>query len=153
MGSFLKRMMLALLVLMVVTAESRPNEVVRNEQLRAEILNGTHLTGPESYQLVDASSLPETFSWKDVNGTNFLSTTRNQHIPVYCGSCWAMGATSALADRYNIMRGGAWPSAYLSVQNVITLGNSKVQCGTCNGGDDAGVYQYARSSAFPMSPA
>lgn len=95
-----------------------------------------------------SNDLPASVDWRDYDGKNYLSWTKNQHIPQYCGSCWAQATTSALADRFNIMKGlsTATPIA-LDAQVIINA----YAGGSCNGGNPGGVYEYAFEYGIPDS--
>merc|ERR1719498_1928687 len=83
--------------------------------------------------------MPDEFTWCNKDGVNYCTMSRNQHIPQYCGSCWAHGAISALGDRIKIARGGKGPDINLAVQHLLNCGN----VGSCYGGTVDGPYQWA----------
>jgi len=94
------------------------------------VKNSHHSPLPHTY--LDASELPDEFSWANVNGVSFLTHNLNQHLPVYCGSCWAHGALSSLADRIKVARGAKGDDINLSIQFVLNCGSDVA--GSCFGG-------------------
>jgi len=93
------------------------------------------------------SVVPDSFDWCNFFGglnRSFCTMSRNQHLPQYCGSCWAHGAMSALADRIKIARNGEGVDINLSIQhllNCINAGSSYNQ-GSCHGGWTLGPYYW-----------
>jgi cathepsin X len=106
------------------------------EQLKKEpcfIKSGLGIKGNvgDDYKY-DYESVPDTMMWNNVNGTNFLTIVKNQHLPQYCGSCWAQAIASSLSDRIKIMRNGAWPDVNIAPQIFVSC--SMADSG-CHGGD------------------
>lgn len=99
-------------------------------------------SSPSSHDLLMApeAGYPDSFSWCDKDGKSYCTLSVNQHIPQYCGSCWAQGSMSALADRIKIARGGMGTDILLSVQHLMNCGTA----GTCNGGEPNLAYQWIK---------
>ena len=109
---------------------------IRNPKIR----QNEKITKPRAWEIMDPATAPEEWDWRNVNGKNYLGWNKNQHIPTYCGSCWAQGATSALGDRFNILFNGSY--SFPVDLNAQVMVNCEAG-GDCNGGDPFGVYEYA----------
>jgi len=92
----------------------------------------------DSHQLLATAEMPDNFNWCKKDGVNYCTMSRNQHIPQYCGSCWAHGAVSALADRIKIARKAQGIDINPSVQHILNCGDA----GSCHGGSIDGPYQW-----------
>eukprot|EP00241_Pyramimonas_parkeae_P018401 CAMPEP_0114309244 /NCGR_PEP_ID=MMETSP0059-20121206/18530_1 /TAXON_ID=36894 /ORGANISM="Pyramimonas parkeae, Strain CCMP726" /LENGTH=350 /DNA_ID=CAMNT_0001433023 /DNA_START=89 /DNA_END=1141 /DNA_ORIENTATION=- len=105
-------------------------------------LDSYSLPLPHTY--IESTALPKNFNWQNVNGTSYLTKMLNQHLPQYCGSCWAHGSMSALADRIKIARNAQGPDANLAIQYILNCGAGIA--GSCHGGDAGGAYQFVKDS-------
>jgi len=103
---------------------------------------GYKILSPLPHETLNLLELPDTFDWRDVGGKSYVSVPRNQHIPQYCGACWAFGSLSALNDRIKIMRKNQWPDIVLSPQHIINCGSG----GSCHGGNHFLAYKWMASS-------
>jgi len=124
----------------------RTSELLSKEEVESRGFvwrgNSSEISSHESLLTAD---LPDEFTWCDRDGKNFCSASQNQHIPQYCGSCWAHGSLSALADRINIARGPvdtgiAGMDIQLSVQHMLNCGTA----GSCHGGEPGSAYQWIK---------
>eukprot|EP00397_Hematodinium_sp_SG-2012_P008357 GEMP01008415.1.p1 GENE.GEMP01008415.1~~GEMP01008415.1.p1 ORF type:complete len:643 (+),score=90.31 GEMP01008415.1:60-1988(+) len=93
---------------------------------------------------VPDSELPLDHDWRNVNNVSYVSAIRNQHLPTYCGSCWALSGTSALADRFQIKLKNKEP-ILLSPQAIIDCRRG----GNCDGGSALHMYASIYESGIP----
>ena len=103
---------------------------------------------PSSY--IDPSDLPDSFSWDNIDGQSYLTKNLNQHIPQYCGSCWAHSSLSSLADRIKIARLTNNDSSLsyksdinLSIQFLLNCGP-----GSCKGGSALRAYKFVKEFGY-----
>ena len=98
------------------------------------------IVNESNYMLPDIAKgeeMPNEFTWSNKGGVNYLTKNLNQHIPSYCGSCWAHGSISALADRIKIARNAKFPDINLSIQFLLNCQFG----GSCMGGDHLAAYK------------
>jgi len=134
-------MLFALLCLTALSASDWENRKHRHKRFNEVIHKAKlseHVVSPRPHTIHKLDDLPDTWNWCDMNGTNYCTMSRNQHIPQYCGSCWAHGSVSALGDRIKIARKGKGIDINLSVQHILNCGN----VGSCHGGTVDGPYQW-----------
>ena len=117
--------MICVLVLVVVALSTagaashphRPSEIWTPEQERAAGVIAEHVTTARPIDYVDVSDLPASFSWRDVEGTSFLTKSLNQHIP----QCECDSAYNKLRDKRPTCCGNASNAGSLRSQPVYVV--------------------------------
>ena len=130
--------MLSLVLLATIVCVAfgdRPNELVLREGIVEQ-------PGLQAVKVTPLKDLPSSLDYRT---QGLMTEDLNQHIPTYCGSCWAHAAFSSIADRMKIASKGKNRDVIPSVQALINCGNA----GSCNGGDSLAAYEYVYKNGIP----
>lgn len=99
---------------------------------------------PAPVSLIDIANSethPSSLDWRDINGTSFINTVRDQ---MSCGSCYAMASLDAFSSRFNIVKGTP-QKIMLSTQDVLSC---STQNQGCQGGYPFLVAKYGKEEGF-----
>jgi cathepsin X len=122
-------------LLAVVAAEYRNELVLLDEREIGEVIK-------TPVPKFTKAQLPTNFDYRPLG---LLTTDLNQHIPTYCGSCWAHAAMSSIADRIKIATNGTMRDVIPAIQVLINCGHA----GSCNGGDSAAANAWVHKNGIP----
>lgn len=150
-----RRVVLFLFLITSVVSFISGAAVPANLPLYSELIEDSDVKGnyskPLPHTYINPSDLPDSFHWDHViedhdsgTGRSYLTRLLNQHIPQYCGSCWAHAAVSALQDRIKIFRNGAGEEINLSIQYILNCGRS---AGSCHGGSMVKTYKFIKEES------
>ena len=87
---------------------------------------------------------PESFDWRDVDGSNWMTPVRNQGA---CGSCWAFGAIGAFEACINIANNDPNYNIDLSEQYLVSR---CCKTGDCGSGYLAATLRYIKDNGIPV---
>ncbi|XP_024376810.1 uncharacterized protein [Physcomitrium patens] len=131
----------------VTTLDPRSRPVMTRINEYKDMQVETKVLSKQPHEYLKLSDLPKAWDWRNVNGTSYATRDLNQHIPVYCGSCWAHAALSSLADRHKMLRKAQWPDIQYSVQVILNCATDIA--GSCHGGDPLGVFKFMHEHGLP----
>lgn len=88
----------------------------------------------------------KSYDIRNLTGVGYASVNRNQNNPRHCESSWAQAATSALNDRFALLKGPTFPEVVLSVQVLLNCIKSD---NPCNGGSPEAAYAFIKNNTIP----
>lgn len=91
--------------------------------------------------------IPDSYDIRNLNGRNYATIDKNQHIPHYCGSCWAFAVTSSLADRISLQKHGS--SSLIDISTQALMNCAKTGCSGCHGGWPYYALEYIQTNGLP----
>jgi cathepsin X len=126
-------------VLILATSALVTSKEYKSELINQDTDKDEHIVSRRPHEYLKSEDLPKEL---DYRSQGLLTTDLNQHIPVYCGSCWAHAAMSSIADRIKIATKGKQRDVIPSIQALINCGDA----GTCNGGNSNAANRWVYSN-------
>lgn len=98
----------------------------------------------EAEGAVSIEALPLSYDWRSVNGSNWMTSVKDQGG---CGSCWAFAAVGTAESNYSIEQNS--PGTKLDLSEQYLVADCCASCGDCSGGWSNSAFAFMRTDGIP----